>query len=135
MLFTVALGPTAPDGHAGFVAGRYRDGAFSDAWTDVRRCAERTFTAYHPGCTCGWTGAAHPASDIGWHHCRRAWLDQRFRHLNARAAHNAGGDARRPATGCNGSSVCTEQLRVSPQEVSHHHETALDHPDVAEPFG
>jgi hypothetical protein len=33
--------------HHGYIAGRYRDGALSDTWTDVRRCAERTFITYH----------------------------------------------------------------------------------------
>ena len=44
------------DNHEGFVAGRYRNGAYSDIWTNVRRCAERTFLAYAPACECGWRG-------------------------------------------------------------------------------
>ncbi|MFC4943171.1 hypothetical protein [Pseudonocardia sp. GCM10023141] len=98
MLFTVAAGPTAPDGHAGFVAGRYRNGAFSDAWTDVRRCAERTFTAYLPGCTCGWTGLAQPASDTGWHRCRRAWFDEHLTRLSEAVASAASLPARAGTT-------------------------------------
>lgn len=57
--------------HQGFVAGRYRNGAFSDRWTDVLRCAERTFTAYAPACSCGWRGPLFPASDAGHLGCRR----------------------------------------------------------------
>ena len=60
-----------PNSHAGFVAGRYRDGAYSDVWTDVRRCASRTFTAYAPACSCGWRGAPRPVSDIAYLACRR----------------------------------------------------------------
>ena len=67
---------TGIDGHAGFVAGRYRDGAYSDAWTDVRRCADRTFTAYAPACSCGWRGTAQPASQVGLVQCRRSWLHE-----------------------------------------------------------
>lgn len=57
--------------HVGFVAGRYRNGAFSDRWTDVMRCADRTFTGYAPACTCGWRGPLFPASDGGHLGCRR----------------------------------------------------------------
>ena len=60
-------------GHTGYVAGRYRDGAYSDLWTDVRRCAFRTFTAYAPACSCGWRGSAQPVTDIAYIACRRAW--------------------------------------------------------------
>lgn len=42
--------------HAGYVAGRYRDGSWSDHWTDVARCAIATFTAFRPACRCGWSG-------------------------------------------------------------------------------
>ena len=66
MLFT----GTSP--HLGYVAGRYRNGAFSDAWTDVTRCAENTFTAYAPACACGWRGPAFPATESGHLACRRA---------------------------------------------------------------
>jgi hypothetical protein len=47
--------------HRGYVAGRYRDGALSDIWTDVARCAERTFTAYLARCGCGWLGDPPPS--------------------------------------------------------------------------
>jgi hypothetical protein len=62
-----------PDGHVGFVAGRYRNGAYSDIWTDVRRCAERTFTAYAPACSCGWIGPPQPPTEVGHLHSRRIW--------------------------------------------------------------
>ena len=42
-------GAVTTDGHVGYVAGRYRSGAWSDQWTDMSRCAERTFTDYAPG--------------------------------------------------------------------------------------
>jgi hypothetical protein len=54
------------DGHAGYVAGRYRDGALSDTWTDVARCARGTFIGYVPACTCGWTGTIQPATPGGF---------------------------------------------------------------------
>ncbi|WP_297649654.1 hypothetical protein [Pseudonocardia sp.] len=60
-------------GHTGFVAGRYRDGAYSDIWTDVRRCAFRTFTGYAPACSCGWRGPAQPVTEIAYIACSRAW--------------------------------------------------------------
>lgn len=60
-------------GHRGYVAGRYRDGALSNIWTDVRRCAERTFVAYRPACECGWLGPAMPATAEGHLACLRCW--------------------------------------------------------------
>jgi len=57
-------------GHAGYVAGRYRDGSWSDHWTDVARCAASTFTAYRPACRCGWVGPA-VAADAAGHRCAR----------------------------------------------------------------
>lgn len=73
MLFTQSDGMSDSGGHVGFVAGRYRDGAYSDVWTDVRRCAEATFTAYAPSCSCGWRGAAVPITDVAVMACHRAW--------------------------------------------------------------
>jgi hypothetical protein len=61
------------NGHIGYVAGRYRAGVWSDQWTEVSRCAERTFTAYAPACTCGWRGAAHPPTAHGQLACQRGW--------------------------------------------------------------
>jgi hypothetical protein len=55
VLFTEPGADPVP-GHVGFLAGRYRDGAYSDVWTDVSRCAEGTFVRYAPACTCGWGG-------------------------------------------------------------------------------
>lgn len=54
------------------MAGRYRDGAWSDGWTDVSRCAPGTFVAYAPACRCGWRGAEHPATERGLRGCRTA---------------------------------------------------------------
>jgi hypothetical protein len=68
-----------PTGHAGYIAGRYRDGAYSDEWTDVSRCAENTFVAYVPACSCGWRGPAERPTAAGRLHCRRVWAT----HLSA----------------------------------------------------
>lgn len=59
------------DTHHGYVAGRYRDRALSDTWTDVRRCAEGTFITYVAHCRCGWRGNDYPASPDGYHACQR----------------------------------------------------------------
>jgi hypothetical protein len=71
----------ASDEHEGYVAGRYRNCAYSDIWTDVRRCAERTFLAYAPACECGWRGADHPATSDGYCAARRSWFEEHFCHL------------------------------------------------------
>ena len=70
--------------HQGFVAGRYRNGAFSDRWTDVLRCAESTFTAYAPACSCGWRGRLFAATDAGHLDSRRVLVHE---HLVAEPAH------------------------------------------------
>jgi hypothetical protein len=57
--------------HRGYIAGRYRDGALSDGWTDITRCAEGTFIAYVARCGCGWLGQAHPASSGGYRTAQR----------------------------------------------------------------
>jgi hypothetical protein len=68
----------APEVHDGYVAGRYRDGAWSDRWTEVHRCAEGTFVGYAPACRCGWRGAIFPATPDGLMACQRAWV---FEHV------------------------------------------------------
>jgi hypothetical protein len=73
MPFTRQAADDGSAAHTGYVAGRYRDGAYSDIWTDVRRCAFRTFTAYAPACSCGWRGPGQPVTDIAYISCRRAW--------------------------------------------------------------
>ncbi len=77
MLFMPPLPTETPDGHVGYV-GRYRDGAYSDIWTDVRRCSSRTFTAYAPACSCGWRAAPHPVTDIALIACRRIWTREQM---------------------------------------------------------
>ncbi len=71
------MGPRQTDdsrpAHVGYVAGRYRNGALSDIWTEVERCAERTFLAYVPACSCGWVGTGCPATPTGLNACRREW--------------------------------------------------------------
>jgi hypothetical protein len=67
---------TGGDSHLGFVAGRYRNGAFSDRWTDVLRCADLTFTAYAPSCSCGWRGPQFPATDAGHLGSRRVLVHE-----------------------------------------------------------
>jgi hypothetical protein len=69
----IGRGVVATDVHVGYVAGRYRSGVWSDQWTDVSRCAERTFTDYAPACVCGWRGRAHAATLGGHLACQRAW--------------------------------------------------------------
>jgi hypothetical protein len=81
MPFQAATPHTLPDGHVGYVAGRYRNSAYSDIWTDVRRCADRTFTAYAPACSCGWQGRAQPATDVGHLACRRIWTREHLAHV------------------------------------------------------
>lgn len=73
------------DTHRGYVAGRYRDGVLSDTWTDVTRCAERTFIAYLARCGCGWLGDDHPANPEGYRACQRDLISNhlsRSRHLD-----------------------------------------------------
>jgi hypothetical protein len=77
---------TGSGSHQGFVAGRYRDGAYSDRWTDVLRCARQTFTAYAPACSCGWRGPLFPASDDGHLAARRVLVHE---HLAAPAPRRA----------------------------------------------
>lgn len=62
----------SPTLHVLYVAGRYRDGALSDTWTDVTRCARGTFVNYVPACTCGWKGASKPATAAGLRACQSA---------------------------------------------------------------
>ncbi|HEX6401672.1 MAG TPA: hypothetical protein VF003_00670 [Pseudonocardiaceae bacterium] len=64
------------DIHHRYIAGRYRDGALSDTWTDVTRCAERTFIAYVARCRCGWHGDDHPANPDGYHSCQRELISK-----------------------------------------------------------
>jgi hypothetical protein len=78
-----------PAGHAGYVAGRYRDGAYSDIWTDVSRCADRTFVAYAPACSCGWRGVARPATTVGRLSCWREWVADHVEELRAAAPRSA----------------------------------------------
>jgi hypothetical protein len=70
--------------HVAYVAGRYRDGVWSDHWTDVSRCADHTFTNYAPACLCGWRGPAHAATQAGHLACQRMWV---FEHI---AGHDPG---------------------------------------------
>jgi hypothetical protein len=65
--------------HRGYVAGRYRDGALSDVWTDVTRCADRTFIAYLARCGCGWLGDPHPANLDGYHTCQHELINNHSR--------------------------------------------------------
>jgi hypothetical protein len=69
----------ASSDHAVYVAGRYRDGALSDTWTDVARCARGTFVGYVPACSCGWTGSIRANTVEGFRECQRAL---RFEHLS-----------------------------------------------------
>jgi hypothetical protein len=66
------------DTHHGYVAGRYRDGALSDKWTDVTRCAERTFIAYVARCGCGWFGKNHSPNPDGYRICQHDLISNHF---------------------------------------------------------
>lgn len=72
--------------HRGFVAGRYRNGALSHDWTDVTRCAERTFTSYVPACSCGWIGTDRAASAEDYRACQRLWVTGHLASLPVGAA-------------------------------------------------
>lgn len=63
---------------------RYRNGTYSDSWTDVARCAELTFTAYVPACKCGWRGPAQKATDVGYAACQRVLLRDHLKLLDVR---------------------------------------------------
>ena len=94
VLFTVPNPTAVPPGHAGYLAGRYRDGAYSDLWTDASRCAENTFVGYAPRCSCGWRGAARPADPVGRLSCQREWLNVHV--VDARSAVSGRGSAAGP---------------------------------------
>jgi hypothetical protein len=81
MLFIGPVADEATDEHDGYVAGRYRNGALSDIWTDVTRCAARTFTAYVAACECGWTGTPKPA--VGFHSAQYEWFQRHFQDVVA----------------------------------------------------
>ncbi|WP_300018517.1 hypothetical protein [Pseudonocardia sp.] len=66
--------PITDDDHGGYVAGRYRDGSLSDAWTDVLRCAPGTFVRFVPRCACGWTGRERPATPAASTACMQEWF-------------------------------------------------------------
>ena len=82
------------DTHRGYVAGRYRDGALSDKWTDVTRCAERTFIAYVARCGCGWFGKNHPPNPDGYRICQHDLISN---HLSSLASSTVV-DLHRPVT-------------------------------------
>ena len=88
VIIAVGLTPavdTAPTGHAGFLVGRYRNGAFSDAWTDVSRWAEGTFVGYAAACSCGWRGPLQPASASGRLLSSRDWRNLHLARVGASA--------------------------------------------------
>ncbi len=82
MLYIGRVEIPGSDEHEGFVAGRYRTGVLSDIWTDVRRCAEGTFTAYVPVCECGWFGSDQSVTESGYAACERAWAEDHFGELS-----------------------------------------------------
>jgi hypothetical protein len=83
MIVTGQPGPARHD-HAGYVAGRYRDGALSDTWTDVARCARGTFIGFAPACSCGWLGAIRPSTVEGFSACQRALRHEHLSRLRPR---------------------------------------------------
>jgi hypothetical protein len=81
-MFVTGRPGVAHSDHDVYVAGRYRDGALSDTWTDVAWCAHGTFIGYVPACTCGWTGGIRTNTIDGFRECQRAL---RFEHLSSLA--------------------------------------------------
>lgn len=82
-MFVTGRPGAASSDHAVYVAGRYRDGALSDTWTDVARCAPGTFIAYVPACTCGWTGAIQANTLDGFRESQRALRSEHLSRLPA----------------------------------------------------
>jgi CubicO group peptidase (beta-lactamase class C family) len=80
-MFVTGRSGAASSDHAVYVAGRYRDGALSDTWTDVTRCAPGTFVAYVPTCSCGWTGAIRSNTLDGFRECQRALRSEHLSRL------------------------------------------------------
>ncbi|MEU7812978.1 hypothetical protein [Pseudonocardia sp. NPDC049154] len=78
MLFIGREADEATDEHEGYIAGRYRNGALSDIWTDVTRCAQGTFTALVPACECGWRGLPQRPDRRGVDRCWSAWFTEHF---------------------------------------------------------
>jgi hypothetical protein len=76
--------------HAGYVAGRYRDGALSDTWTDVARCARGTFVGYVPACSCGWFGAIRPNTVDGFRASQHALRSEHLSQLRPAAVSGRG---------------------------------------------
>jgi len=89
-------GGASPDGHAVYVAGRYRDGALSDTWTDVARCARGTFVGYVPACTCGWTGEIRSNTLEGFRDSQRALRTEHLSRLPGASRPVASAAGRRP---------------------------------------
>ncbi|MDQ2706447.1 MAG: hypothetical protein M3Z25_01890 [Actinomycetota bacterium] len=76
MSITGHTGLMSTGDHSGYIADRYRDGALSDTWTDVVRCARGTFVGFVPVCTCGWTGAIQPATVAGFQASQHALVTE-----------------------------------------------------------
>jgi hypothetical protein len=82
MLFIGPGNGEKTDSHEGYVAGCYRDGAFSDIWTNVSNCEERLFTAYVPACECGWRSTStETVTAEGYRACQEAWMRGHFERL------------------------------------------------------
>jgi hypothetical protein len=80
MLFIGPGNGEKTDSHEGYVAGRYRDGAFTDIWTSVSNGG--LFTAYVSACECGWRSTlAQPVTAEGYRTCQEAWLRGHFERL------------------------------------------------------
>jgi hypothetical protein len=82
-MFVTGRPGAAYSDHAVYVAGRYRDGALSDTWTDVARCAPGTVVAYVPACSCGWTGSIRSNTLNGFREYQRALRSEHLSRLPA----------------------------------------------------
>lgn len=87
MLFIGPGDSEQTDAHEGYVAGRYRDGTYSDVWSDIQADvldgAERTFSHFLASCECGWRGATERSpTAAGYLACQREWLDEHFQTLD-----------------------------------------------------
>jgi hypothetical protein len=62
--------------HHCFVAGRKRDGALADVWSDAQAYLDGYYVAYVPRCDCGWTGPPFSATPSGYAACEQLWRDK-----------------------------------------------------------
>lgn len=62
--------------HHCIVAGRKRNGALADVWSDAQAYLDGCYVAYVPRCDCGWTGPPFSATQSGYAACEQLWRDK-----------------------------------------------------------